>query len=270
MDKQTRIAKKYPLAELKKLKFIPSFTEPKDTARALLSFFGVVDLDIVPTLYEGIALSFKKSLAHSPDNYALYAWLRQGELQANEVSCAPYDKGRFLQSLKKIKQLITESHEVFLPGIVELCAQAGVAVAFVPEVKGCRSYGVSRWLSPDKGLIMLSLRQKSDDHLWFTFFHEAAHILLHRKKSIYIDLIDGSSGIAEEQQANKFAAEFLIDSKSYEVLIGAFKVTEHVIRHFAAEQNLTPGIVLGRLQHDGIIPYNSFLNKLKIYYTWKN
>jgi Zn-dependent peptidase ImmA (M78 family) len=28
------------------------------------------------------------------------------------------------------------------------------------------------------------VQHKSDDHFWFTFFHEAAHVLLHSKKNI--------------------------------------------------------------------------------------
>ena len=34
---------------------------------------------------------------------------------------------------------------------------------------------------------MLSLRHKSNDHLWFTFFHEAGHLLLQSKKAAFLE-----------------------------------------------------------------------------------
>ena len=40
-------------------------------------------------------------------------------------------------------------------------------------------------------MIQLSARHKSDDHLWFSFFHEAAHVLLHSKKSVFVDELNG-------------------------------------------------------------------------------
>ncbi|MBK6514442.1 MAG: hypothetical protein IPG04_10075 [Polyangiaceae bacterium] len=46
--------------------------------------------------------------------------------------------------------------------------------------------GLARWLHKDQALIQLSLRHKTADHLWFSF-HEAGHILLHGKKTIFID-----------------------------------------------------------------------------------
>jgi Zn-dependent peptidase ImmA (M78 family) len=40
---------------------------------------------------------------------------------------------------------------------------------------------VARWLTPAKALIQLSFRYQTDDHLWFTLFHEIAHVLRHDK-----------------------------------------------------------------------------------------
>src|SRR5439155_25054535 len=96
--------------------------------------------------------------------------------------------------------------------LVELCASAGVAVVFVGEIGKTRASGAARWLTPTKALIQLSLRHKSDDHLWFSFFHEAAHILLHSKKETFIH--EGQNGphpVEElELEADAFATNGLI------------------------------------------------------------
>lgn len=63
--------------------------------------------------------------------------------------------------------------------IVQLCARTGVALVLVPEVQGARASGAARWLNPRKAIIQLSLRYHWEDHFWFSFFHEASHILRH-------------------------------------------------------------------------------------------
>ena len=63
-----------------------------------------------------------------------------------------------------------------MPKLQGRCAAAGVAVVFVPALPKTGVSGATRWLHPQKAIIQLSLRYKSNDHLWFTFFHEAGHI----------------------------------------------------------------------------------------------
>ena len=57
--------------------------------------------------------------------------------------------------------------------MTSLCASAGVVVALEPAPHGCPVSGAVRWLTPDTALLMLSLRYKTNDQLWFSFFHEA-------------------------------------------------------------------------------------------------
>ena len=72
-------------------------------------------------------------------------------------------------------------------GICPLCAHAGVAVVFVQELPNTGISGSTQWLTPTKALVQLSLRYKTDDQLWFTFFHEAGHILAHGKRQVFLE-----------------------------------------------------------------------------------
>lgn len=110
-------------------------------------------------------------------------------------------------------------------------------------------------------MIAVSLRSKTNDHFWFTFFHEAAHILLHGKKNIYIDIKEEGTSL-EEQEANKFAGGLLIPEKYYQQFIQQNKFFPGDIKLFSKEINIHPGIVTGRLQHDGFIEHN-WHNELK-------
>ena len=123
---------------------------------------------------------------------------------------------------------------------------------------------MARWLSPEKALIQLSLRYRTDDQFWFSFFHEAGHILNDPKKVVYID-DDGTDGCEEE--ANRFAGSFLIPTEQPSAL--ARLTTHAAIVGFAKAIGIAPGIVLGRLQKEGIVPWRSYLNDLKRRFEWR-
>jgi Zn-dependent peptidase ImmA (M78 family) len=142
-----------------------------------------------------------------------------------------------------------------------------VAVVFVPELPKTRVSGATQWLNKDKALIQLSLRHKTNDHLWFTFFHEAGHILLHGKKDVFVDTVTGNDG-EKEDEANTFAGDFLLPKRSYKEFADRhFKFSPTVINQFADDIGIAPGIVAGRLQHDGLLRYDA-CNDLKEKYEW--
>ena len=117
---------------------------------------------------------------------------------------------------------------------------------------------------PRKPLIALSGRHGSDDQIWFSLFHEAAHILLHSKKSVFVDgEKNGEDG--EEAEANRWAANFLIPQPAWQRFLTADDFSnEDGICNFATEQGIAPGIVIGRLQHEGLLAWRSSLNRLKV------
>ena len=135
------------------------------------------------------------------------AWLRKGEIEAREIECSPYRKKTFAAVLQKIRSLTVEGQEVFIPKMQSLCAQAGVAVVFVPELPKCRASGAARWLNRGKALVQLSFRYKTNDHLWFTFFHEAAHVLRGDRNRTFIDEFGSRDLASEEEYADRFAAD---------------------------------------------------------------
>ena len=132
--------------------------------------------------------------------------------------------------------------------------------------------GVARWLSPSKPLIQLSLYGKTNDRFWFTFFHEAAHIILHadgkeEKKSVFLD--DSSAkntNSIEEEEADKWASSILIPESEESRLSSLLSKT--AVIEFAEQIKIHPGIVVGRLQHDRIIEM-SWMNDLKVSYKFQ-
>jgi hypothetical protein len=148
-----------------------------------LRFFGVASVEAWLQRYSQPLVAFRASGKSRKQVGAVAAWLREAERQATALRCAPYDKGALRDALPELRALTVEADpEVFVPRVQQACAAVGVAVVFVPAPPGCPVHGATRWLTPEKALLALSLRYKSDDQLWFSFFHEAAHILKHARK----------------------------------------------------------------------------------------
>jgi len=179
------------------------------------------------------------------------------------MACAPFDKTAFRFALDAIRSLTVETPDKFAPRMIEICAQSGVALAPVPEIKGAPVSGAAKWLTPTKAMICLNLRGKSNDRFWFTFFHEAGHILHDSKKETVID-VDYHDD-PNEHQANQFAASLLIpDCHSQELR----ELTSYsAVEAFARRIGIAPGIVVGRLQRDGVIEYRQF-NGLRQKLDW--
>ncbi len=255
----------FPIREMVNLGWLPPTNDSIEMLENVLNFFGIA----APTQWQRIweaGVAFRKSPVFESDPFVISAWLRRGEIEAHQIDCAPYDGDRFVSALSAVRDLTTQPPEVFQPEVQRLCAAAGAAVAFVPELPKARISGATRWINPDKALIQVSLRYKTDDQLWFTFFHEAGHILKHGKRDVFVE--DGSGQDEKETEADQFAADFLIPPAEYQrftARLGYYSKDE--IRDFARRLKIAPGIVTGRLQHDGKLP-SANCNDLKQYFTW--
>lgn len=258
--------KQVPLKAMCQYGWIRCLDDEIEQLREVLQFFGVATPDQWQTIWLSPQASFRRSPAFETDPVAVAAWLRQGELNAQRLSCKTYNATRFRAVLAEVRQLTHQSPEDFQAELIRLCATAGVAVVFVPELPKVRASGATRWLTPTKALIQLSLRYKSDDHLWFAFFHEAGHLLLHGKREVFIDLDDRNRD-GKEQEADKFAADCLIPAPQWRRFARQTRYSKEQILAFAAEAGVAPGIVVGRLQHDKLLP-PSHCNDLKRRLEW--
>lgn len=256
-DLESRVdwAKEFPIKDLRQAGFLSKEARGVELVQELLRFLGVA----TPALWESRAAAYRRSQRYKSDQPALDAWLRVGELEAVTIDCKPYDSERFLGALRKARTLTNEHPRVWQPQITSALAKAGVALVIIDTFQNARAHGAARWLSPHKALIQLSLRYHWEDVFWFSFFHEAAHILLHRKKGVFVDGLELTESdsleddLRLEDEANRWAANFLIPAE-YETRLRALHPSE--IPAFAEEVGITPAIVVGRLQHEGLIHFS--------------
>ena len=245
-------AKSFPVKELRKRGYLPADVSGVDLVQELLTFLGIA----APKLWQDPAVAYRKSQRYKSDPFALAAWLRVGELEAGGIDCEPYDVDRFMAALHKARHMTRLDPDEWQPRLTEALAHAGVAFVVADTFQRARANGATRWLTPSKALIQLSLRYHWEDIFWFSFFHEAAHVALHRKKGIFVDGLAlatrGRQGEARrlEDEADRFAARLLIP-EPYEERLRQLRPAE--IRAFA--DGIAPAIVVGRLQHDGLMHY---------------
>ncbi len=234
---------------------------------ALLRFFGVASPDEWQYHYGGMEVSFRRTREEQSDIGAISAWLRLGEIEAEQFDGQKYNPARFEATLQETRAMTLLTPDEFEPRLHALCRESGVALVLVPAIPRAHVSGVARWLSPHRPLIQLSLYGKTNDRFWFTFFHEAAHILLHGKKEVFLDDPDHKQiDSKEERQANDWARWFLIPT-DVEHELPSLK-SKDAVRKYARRIGIHPGIVVGRLQHDRLIQ-RSWMNDLKVSFRFK-
>jgi len=262
-----------PIGDMIKFGWLSPAPHPFEEATACLRFFDVPSVDVWRIEYGSLQQMAAYRTSPSMDSRpgAVAAWLRQGEIEAKKIRCRTWDAKRFQESLPYIRALTREKDPArFIPELKQLCAESGVAVAIVRSPVGCRASGATRFITPNKALIVLSFRYLADDHAWFTFFHEAGHLLLHGGKSVFIDSgdieDDNIPSSIEEQEANDFAADILIPPQHQPGILKS-RVNARDVMRFARKVGVSPGIVVGQMQHLGRIRRNQ-LNGLKRRYKW--
>ena len=258
--------KELPVFEMIKFGWIEKKTTKWEQVKECLHYFGVASPEAWKKQYSTLGVAFRASTKFEKAFGPTIAWLRQGERVASTIECEEYSKDKFKDMLGELRSLTNKSKpDEFVNELISACASCGVAVVFAPAPKGCPASGATRWLAPNKALLMLSLRHKTNDHLWFSFFHEAAHILLHAKKMVFLELKGLDNEL--ESEADSFACDTLIPPDVVEEL-RTLEQSRTEITLFAEKINVAPAIVVGRLQHDKLLHWQTTLNKLKVHYTW--
>lgn len=258
-----------PLADMAKFGWLDAASTAAGKLRNAFAFFGVSSVDEwrEAWLSEQAGLTaYRTSPVFTTQAVAAAAWLRQGELAASHIRTARWSRTDFERLLPELKPL-TRIHKPaeFVPQLQQKCAECGVAAVIVRGLRGCPASGATR-VRDGQAILQLSARYLRDDSFWFTFFHEAGHLVLHEDR-LFLEWSEKRQlDEKEEQQANAFAEQVLIPP-SQEAALRALPREYKSIMRFARSLSLSPGIVVGQLQHRGLVPRDK-LNFLKKRYTW--
>ena len=264
-------ATQFPTAALRELGWLPKGSRGQHLSNDILNFFGCDTINAWNEHYSaGIGqIAFRTSFAFENDEMATLAWLRMGEVQCEKISLATFSVSAFRDNLPNLKALCVQKHpEIFFPNLQAICAKFGVSLVSSRAPKGCRASGATWTNKNGNPVILLSFRYLSEDHFWFTFFHEAAHVILHGTDHISIDGADPSplTKSRREDDADNFAQNCLLPLEIKNESMSTVPTRAHV-RNIARRAGVTPGIIVGQLQKAKVLKSNQF-NDLKRRYKW--
>jgi HTH-type transcriptional regulator / antitoxin HigA len=269
-----RWAGAFPTADLASLGWIERSRTWTARIEAMLGFFGVPDIVAWQRAYGAMLAGarFRVSQVAPLEPMAVAAWLRRAEVDAAVMEVAPWSAADFRWALDEVRPLTRRRDPAeFLPALRERCAASGVAVVVVRAPRGCPVSGAARFVDAGRPQIVLSGRYLSDDHLWFTFYHEAAHLLLDGPGPVFVDALDDAeSGPTEDREAaaDTMAGDLLLPRPVRERL-AAGRIEPRDVVKAAREAGVSPGIVVGQLQHAGLLGYRTRYNGLKRRYAWR-
>ncbi len=246
-------ARKFPYAAMAKNGWVKPTRKAEEKAAELLTFFAVASPQAWEDCYFGSTLkvSLRASLQEVKHAHGLAAWLRHGLLKAQQVEAPVYSKPTFKKQLIKIKALALEQPDNFFQQLQQLCLQAGVIVVYSPSIQGVPIHGATRW-NNKVPMIQLTGYYKRNDVFWFTFFHEAGHILEHGTKYLSLENISYKGEDKEkEREADEIAISYTFSQAQEEQFMAIGDLEEDTIAAFAEAHQIHPAFILGRLQRKG-------------------
>lgn len=268
LEREANEIKKFPVKDMIRHKMLAEAPSDAEQWGALLRFFGVSSSSGWINHWQSVAASFRQSSAFSVSPEAVAVWLRWGELEAAKMECESFNADQLHRALPTIRGLTRLAPLAFQSDIVDVLKECGVAFIITPEISGTRLSGGTRWLSPLKVVVQVSLRHRRDDQFWFSVFHELGHVVRGYRRQAYLDLDSGTAILdREEELADEFARQTLVPDADYERIRHAPELTREYIREEALRLDISPGIIVGRLQRDRVIAPTA-LNDLKRRFQW--
>lgn len=249
----------FPYAEMAKRGWVAATNNAMERVKNLFEYFGLSSEKAWTDYYlkQVLKVAFRISLSSAKDPHAMSAWLRQAELRvAEENELPPYDEKKLKATIPIMKRLMNDAPEDFFKRLQELCYSCGVILMATPALPKAPISGATRWIR-DTPVIQLSGRYMLYDGVWFSFFHEIGHILLHGKKDIFLEQagVEGQDD-AKEKEADIFSSDTLLPPKEEKELRLYPNYTDNVIKEASQRFNVHPSIIAGRLKHLGLLNYS--------------
>ncbi|MEF2833152.1 MAG: helix-turn-helix domain-containing protein [Clostridia bacterium] len=209
MDADVEIAKQFPYSEMAKFGWVPETREAKEKVVNLRRYFEVVNLSILGSA-QITRIACRRLAITEKSDLALMAWAQEAKIRARGIQTAPINVNGLISAMPELRKMTALSPKEFCPKIKKCLADCGVALVFLPHLKGSFLQGAS-FMDGNKIVVGLTARGKYADKFWFSLFHELAHIVLGH--------VGQPNEISEEDEkaADKWSGDTLIISEAFEV-----------------------------------------------------
>lgn len=261
MDADIKLLNNIPYNEMAELGWVPKTKSPYEKVINLRKYFEVVILSLVDNNQITRIVCRRLAITEKSDA-ALLAWSQKAKLDARTIETSTINIKGLISILPKIRKMTLQEPKEFSESLKKLLSKCGIAIVYLPHLP-CSFLQGATFIDGSKIVIGITTRGKNADRFWFSLFHEIAHIVLG-----HIGQINGTTD-QDEINADKWAGNILIPENEMESFVSLRDFSEQSIKSFAQKIEISPGIIVGRLQNDGILKYNE-LNDLKEKYDIVN
>lgn len=236
------IVETFDVATLMKMKFFASGSSSKDMADKIIKFFGL------KSLYDfsnnDIAPAFSRSKRNSSDLMRNF-WIQSAYTQFQNIDNPyPYNRKELVDLIPKIRPY-TRDVKNGLIKVLKALYRVGVTIIYQPSLEKIQVRGATMVVN-DKPCIVLSNLQKNYPTLWFTLLHELHHVLYDlediKSQTYHISNGEGDLFLMNEERADKFAREYLLNDSRLKFISGYITSNFHVKR-FADEWGVHDSII---------------------------
>lgn len=190
-------------------------------------------------------------------------WLEVALLSGKKQEVSNFDKKLLQEKIPEIRALTLLEMNEALVKLKEIFSECGVSFVLQKHLPNSIINGAVKWETRDKVILAMSDRKKFTDVFWFSLFHEIKHVLQEKRKKIILNEEKYSDEeeldkLNEnlEKEADDYAKEKLISETDFQNFLFMYDFSEESIKKFANEIGIHPGILVGRLQIEGHIPYS--------------
>jgi HTH-type transcriptional regulator/antitoxin HigA len=142
--------------------------------------------------------------------------------------------------------------------VPDFLLKLGVHFVIVPHLP--KTYIDGAMIPGTNPIVALTLRHDRVDNFWFTLLHELAHILAgHEGVRVDEEGFERETADSDEAAANAKTRDWLLTPRKYRSFVTRQRpyFSGESIEIFALSQSRHPSIVLGRLQHEGLVDYKN-------------
>lgn len=258
MEEDEALAKQLPYSEMAKYGWVPETRDSKERVINLRKYFEVVELSLLES-DQITRIACRRLAVTEKSDLTLLAWAQEAKIKARNIETKPINIKELIDNISEIRKMTMEKPKEFCPKIKEILANCGIALVFLPHLKGSFLQGAS-FIDGNKIVVGLTARGKDSDKFWFSLFHELGHIILG-----HIGQPDGTTEL-DEKDADIWSRDNLIPTEAFEQFKEQKAFDASSVLSFAKSMGVAPGIVVGRLQKEGCIRHN-MLNNLKEQYA---
>ncbi len=249
ISRRAAIYSRFPVRDLTRRGWIDASDDIEVLEHELTKFYYLRSMDDTPSL----AHAARKS-SYEDVSMLQWSWLFRVKQIASGLVVPKYSKAKLLESLPRLKDLMSAPEEVrHVPRILN---KAGVRFVLVEALPGSKIDGVCLWLDEHKPVIALSCRLDRIDNFWFVLRHEIEHLIHEHGKDAGMmldeEIMESSDAPAldEERVANEAASGFGVSDleiRNYIARVSPYVFAREKVIEFSMRLALHPGIVVGRL-----------------------